>query len=407
MDASMVWRTWLMVFLLGGGAGGARAEVWPWRGGVAGEVRVEALAELGLKWELAIQGAGLVLQGTAPGLSVAVAVEPAANGAWAWRIERGEGDLAELWPRVRPLVGEAAAGWSASGRLSFSGAGTWSAETGPVGELRVALREGWARSDALDMEVSGIELDGVTQDFTGQTLAAGQQLRIAKVVKAGAEAREIRVQFGLAKNLVLAVAQAEAKLLGGAIKLRPFQVALLKPQLNAAADVSGVQLAELARLMPWAVAAAEGKLRGRIELGWDEQKGLRVRDGGLDIVRSDAAEFRLAPSPGLLTGNMPEVFRWLPKAGAWAKGIGFRNPAYAPLRDIELGREGLKIEALQVTFWPDGPKGRRTATIHIVGRPTSEKLVKELVIDLNFHGPWSEFMAFGLNQEANYGFRLQ
>ncbi|MCX6937777.1 MAG: YdbH domain-containing protein [Verrucomicrobia bacterium] len=396
-----------MAVLLGGGAVVARAEAWPWRGAVAGELRVETLGELGLKWELAITGTKLVLTGTAPGLTVVVGAEPKESGAWAWRIEQGAADLAELWPVLRRLAGEAATGWSASGRLNFSGAGSWSAESGPAGELRVELREGWARSDALDVEVSGIELDGVTRDFSGETLAEGQQLRIAKVVKAGAEARELKVEFGLKPGLNLAVARASASLLGGGIKLKPFQVSLSKPRVNAAADVTGVQLAELARLMPWAVAAAEGKLRGRIEIGWDEQKGLRVRDGGLDIVRSDAAEFRLAPSPGLLTGNMPEVFRWLPKAGAWAKGIGLRNPAYAPLREIELGREGLKIEALQVTFWPDGLNGARTATIHVVGRPTSEKLVKELVIDLNFYGPWSEFMAFGLNQEAKYGFRLQ
>ncbi len=403
----MVWRVWLMVVLLVGGAGSARAEALPWRGAVAGELRMEALGELGLKWEVAITGTNLVLTGRAPGLAIVVEAKPGADGVWAWRIEQGTADLAELWPVLRRLAGEAATGWSASGHLSFSGAGSWSAEAGPAGEVRVALREGWARSDVLDVEMSGIELDGVTSDFTGQTLAQGQQLRIGKVVKAGAEARELLVEFGLKPGLNLSVARASASLLGGGIKMKPFQVALTKPRVNAAADVTGVQLAELARLMPWAVAAAEGKLRGRIEIGWDEQKGLRVRDGGLDIVRSDAAEFRLAPSPGLLTGNMPEVFRWLPRAGAWARGIGFRNPAYAPLREIELGREGLKIEALQVTFWPDGPGGARTATIHVVGRPTSKKLVKELVIDLNFHGPWSEFMAFGLNQEAKYGFRMQ
>ena len=403
----MVWRLWLVAVLLGGGAGGARAEVWPWRGAVAGELRVEALGQLGLKWSVAIEGDKLVLTGTAPGTSVVVEAVPQGAGAWAWRVKQGTADLAELWPDLRRLAGEAATGWSASGRLSFSGAGMLSPEAGPTGEVRLELREGWARSDALDVEVSGIELDVVTRDFSGQTLAEGQQLRIAKVVKAGAEARELHVAFGLKPGLNLAVSKAEARLLGGGVKLKPFQVSLTKPRLDTGAEVSGVQLAEVARLMPWAVAAAEGKLRGRIEIGWDEQKGLRVRDGGLDIVRSDAAEFRLAPSPGLLTGKMPQVFPLLPMAGAWAKRIGLRNPAYAPLRDIELGREGMKIEALQVTFRPDGPGGARTATIHVVGRPTSEKLVKELVIDLNFYGPWSEFMAFGLNQEANYGFRLQ
>ncbi len=145
-----------------------------------------------------------------------------------------------------------------------------------------------------------------------------------------------------------------------------------------------------------------------MRLAWDEAKGLRLRDGGLDIVASDQAEFRLVPSPGLLTGDMPEFFGLLPEKWRWARRVGFKNPAYAPLREIELGRQGLRLEVFRVTFWPDGPGGARTAAIHIVGRPTDRKFVEEVVLDLNFHGPLTEAMAFGLNQEfGGIDFRMQ
>jgi hypothetical protein len=84
------------------------------------------------------------------------------------------------------------------------------------------------------------------------------------------------------------------------------------------------------------------------------------------------------------------------------------NPAYEPLRDIEMGREGLRIETFQIQFRPDGPGVGRTAAIHIVGRPTSGKLVREVKLDINFHGPWSEFLAFGLNNDlSNVSLRIE
>lgn len=398
-----------MGWLLACGTMSASAEAWPWRGEVAGEVRIAALGDTGLAWTFLIEAEGLVLVGRGPGILLEVAVSPAAGGAgeWSWRVRRGTVDLAEAWPALRGVAGEAAAGWSASGEIVLAGSGTWSAAAGPQGELRANLREGWARSDELDVELSGIELDAATADLATGALAAGQVLRVGKVKAGGAEVGNIAAEFGLTAERVLEVARVEAGFLGGRVKLRPFRVPLGAPSLAAAAEVEALDLAELAKLMPWAVAAASGRLRGRVELAWDEAKGLRVRDGGLEIVRVDAAEFRLAPAPGMLTGDMPKKFGFFPANWRWARGLGFNNPAYGPLRDIEEGREGLRIEALSVTFWPDGPGGSRTATMHVVGRPTGGKLVREVVIDLNFHGPLTDVLAFGLNQSASYGFRVE
>jgi hypothetical protein len=275
----------------------------------------------------------------------------------------------------------------------------------------VTLREGWARSDELGVEINGIELDLATTDLTGGSLPAGQTLRVAKVAAAGAEAKDFRFTLGLTGAGVLEVAGGSGSVLGGAFRLSPFTTPLETPALTAAADVKGVQLAELGKLMPWIIGEAQGKLRGRVEIAWDEVKGLRIRDGGLDIVKADDAEFRLARSPGLLTGNMPAVIGFLPATWGWAKNIGFKNPLYKPLKNIELGIDDLRLDEFRVTFWPDGIGGERTATIRIVGRPdseTSSKAVKVVALDINFHGALREAMSFGLNQEfTGFDFRVE
>jgi hypothetical protein len=254
----------------------------------------------------------------------------------------------------------------------------------------------------LDVELSGLELDVATRELTGGGLAGGQMLRVTKIAAAGAEVTALRVIFGLDAAHLLKVAAVEANVLGGSVKLLPFSLSLDKPVLDAAADLNALRLDEAARLMPWLIQSAQGFLRGRVELSWNAESGLRVKDGGLTIVKSDDAAFRLAPSPGLLTAGLPKRY---PLLGKW---ITMNNPAWAPLREIELGKEGLRIETFQVNFRPDGAGKGRTAAIHIVGKPTSGKLVKEVKLDINFHGPWSEFLAFGLSHDlSGFSFRFE
>jgi hypothetical protein len=391
----------------GGLAAGAPATDFAVRGTMAGELKIDVLAELGLKWDVALEADGLVLRATRPGVALEVVAKPEGGGAWSWRVARGEVDLGEVWPMARRMAGEVAAGWSASGRLRLGGAGRWDATTGPTGEVAVELREGWAKSDEEEMELSGIELDAKTTDLAGGVLPAGQTLRVAKVAVAGTEVRDTRVLFGVDAARVAEVAAVEAMFLGGRVKLKPFRMPLAEPRVVVAADVDALQLGEVAALMPWFLNEAQGKLRGRVELAWDEAKGLRVRDGGLDIVKADGATFRLTPSPGLLTGSMEDKFRLFPQS-RWWRWVGFSNPSYAPLKAIEQGKEGLRLETFRVTFWPDGAGQGRPATIHIVGKPTSGELVEEVVMDVNFHGPLTEAMAFGLNQEiTDVNFQIQ
>lgn len=397
---------WLIVV----GAGEARPQAWPpLNGELTGELNLAGLPAPGLRWAMMLAADGLELRTHRPGVDVVIQLTPeTGSAAWRWTIRRGALDLGELWPELRVHAGPEAVGWSASGRMELAGTGHWCPQEGPTGELRLVLREGWARSEALGIELSGIEADLSTTTRMGASLPAGQILRVARATGGDLELKDFSLKFGVTSNGVVEVSGGGATLLGGRVTLRPFMVPLGAPALNAAADVEAVQLAEVARLMPWLLQTAQGRLRGRVHLVWDELKGLRLRDGRLDIVRSDDAAFHLAPSPGLLTGNMPKVFGFTPTSWTWASWIGVKNPAHGPLRAIELGHAGVMIDAFQVTFWPDGPGTGRPMSIHIAGRPTSGQIVEELVLDVNFFGPLNEAMGFGLNQEfTGFGFRIE
>ncbi len=386
----------------------ARAAAWPWTGGLGGELKVAALPELDLKWEVSALADGLGLRARRPGVEVEITLRPGEAGQWNWEISRGVVDLAELWPLARAQLPPTAAGWSASGTLALSGAGIFDPAAGPAGargEVRLTLRDGWARNDELKAELSGIEGDIRVTDLVaamGGVLPAGQELRIRRIDLGGIGMGDARVVFGLAPGLIGQVSAAELRMLGGLVRLKPFRFDGAKPRMTVGAEVEGLQLGEAAQFTPWLIQSARGKLRGRIEIGFDLAKGLlQMRDGGLDIVKADDAEFYLAPSPGLLTGNMPATFGFLPPRWKWASSLGFRNPAHAPLKEIEMGRAGLYLETFVVTFWPDGPGKGRTATIHLKGYPTDRRLVEEVVMDVNFHGPLTEAMGFGLSQQQN------
>ncbi|TAG33067.1 MAG: hypothetical protein EAZ36_01290 [Verrucomicrobia bacterium] len=432
----------------------ARAEpVWPISGKVSGSAQVTLPdLDLGLSWRVESNSQGLSLHATRPGIALTIELRPdtVSPPRWSWRITQGEFDLGEIWPSVRAKLGAAANAWSASGRLELSGVGRFDAAKGLAGlsgQLTWRVTEGWARSDAL--ELSGIELTGAaTGDLATETFEGNLAARLATAsmpqagvaiaqialdlaattnlaseafhltstlgfttataAEAGIEARDATFRAEMNDRRSLTVNGGQLSVLGGLVTLRPFTLPLESPALLASVDVKDLLLGEVARLVPWIMQSAQGKLRGRVEIAWDAAKGLRLRDGGLDIVKTDDASFRLTPSPGLLTGTMQPVFGLAPPNWKWGRWMGLKNPAYLPLKAIEEGKVGLKIESFQVSFWPDGVGVGRPMAVHILGRPTNEKLVDEVRIDINFHGPLAEAIAFGLNQDfTGFNFAIQ
>ena len=350
-------------------------------GDVSGGVKIGALPDLGSEWRVAAGEDGLVLSAKRAGADFEVELRPAGDGAWQWRIRRATLDLAELWPLLRPKLGAAAAGWSASGRIELAGEGRWASETGPAGELRVALREGWARSDELEAEISGAELDLYTNDLAVAALTAGQSLRVAKVALGNLRVMDIEARFGLSANRTLDVQRIASKAFGGSFQLNPISIPLLAPSLDAVAEVHGVSVSELARLAPQAITEGTGTLSGSVGLAWSVAEGLEIRTGTLTVQKAARTSLRLAPQPGFLTRNLPF---WL----------NLLSPKLVKdLKRIEQGTVPLAVESREVFLNPAGADGRRTAPIKVEGRP-----------EVNLEGDLTRVLMLGLNDQVSVEF---
>ena len=270
------------------------------------------------------------------------------------------------------------------------------------------MRDAWARSDELKLELSGIEADLATDAPAAGVLPSGQSLRVARLTAGAVTAERLEFRFGITAARVLELAFAELHVLGGKARIKPMSIPLNATKVEAGAEIEGLALSELAQLMPSAVSSARGRLSGRLQMLWDVAAGLRINDGGLAIVRSDDAVLSLAPSPGFLTGNMPARFPLLPGwLGPLARWTAPENPAYAPLQGIEMGRIGLRIETLAVKFYPETAEGERTATVRLTARPVGSDLIEQVTIEVNLAGALARVLELGMDERVKLRFRTE
>jgi hypothetical protein len=394
-----------------GAAPAATGIVGRMEGGVGGELQIEALAALGLRWrlELAPGGGGFRLAADAAGVVLRVeAVPSAAGGGWRWRVTEGAVDLAGLWPVLKPALGKSAGDWVVSGKAMLSGEGVWTPDAGPVGVVKLELREARASSAELAVELSGIEADLQTNEPFAGVLPPGQSLRVARISIGAVTAESFEMKFGITAARVLELAFAELDVLGGKARIKPMAIPFNATEAVAGAEIEGLALAELAKLMPNAVSGARGKLSGQVQVVWDVKTGMRINDGGLAIVRSDDAVLSLAPAPGFLTGNMPVRFAFLPAwLGPLARWTAPENPAYAPLQAIEMGRVGLRIETLEVKFNPETAGGDRTAKVRLVAQPVGSALVEKITIEVNLAGALARVLELGMDERVKLRMRAK
>ncbi len=380
------------------------------QGALGGEVQVAALPGLGLRWHLdaGAAGPGLGLRAEAAGVRLRVDAVPQPAGEWRWRLAEGAVDLPAFWPVLKTKLGPPAGDWLVGGKVMLTGNGVWSPTGGLAGSVQLELREGWARSDELGVEVSGIEADLASDALAGGVLPPGQSLRVARLAAGAVTAERLEFRFGITAARVLELACAQLDVLGGKARIKPLAIPLNSTQLEAGAEIEGLALSELAKLMPTAVSAARGKLSGQLQLVWDVAAGLRINDGGLAIVRSDDAVLSLAPTPGFLTGNMPARFFWLPGwLGPLTRWTAPENPAYAPLQGIEMGRIGLRIETLAVKFYPETAGGDRTATVRLLARPVGSDLIEQVTIDVNLAGALARVLELGTDERVKLRIRTE
>jgi len=379
-------------------------------GGVGGELQIEALPALGLRWRMELGGpeGGLRLAADAPGVTMRLDAVPSSAGDWRWRIAKGAVDLAELWPVLKPALGKGAGDWVVEGKAVISGEGVWTPAGGPVGQVKLELREARAISAELAAELNGIEADIQTDQPGAGGLPPGQSLRVARITVGGVTAERFEMKFGITAARVLELAVAELEVLGGKARIKPMAIPLNATEVVAGAEIEGLSLSQLAALMPNAVSRARGKLSGQVQVVWDVKAGVRINDGGLAIVRSDDAVLSLAPAPGFLTGNMPPRFVFLPGwLGPLARWTAPENPAYASLQAIEMGRVGLSIETLEVKFYPEKAGGERTATVRLIAQPFGSALVEKITIEVNLAGALARVLELGMDERVKLRVRAK
>ncbi len=386
----------------------------PVSGELAGELRVRALSGAPpIAWRAQVRPAdGRVLQLevtlTAPGFALrAEAAQPADGAPGTWRVVEGSLDLA-AWQSA----GAAAAGvtlpadFTVTGIVQLSGRGAL-AEMVPTGTLVATLADGRAGSVEQGWAVSGLALTGTLALSAEGVGLQTAQLRVATAEAAGVVARNVFLEASGLSDGRIEVRRADLDVLGGRVALAAFVVDLAAPELRTTAEVTAVALSELAALLPETLAAAKGRLSGRMEVRWNAQDGFEPGKGSLRMLPDEPVSLRLASAPGFLTQHMPERLQLLPeKLGALARWLSPRNPAYDSLSHIELGEDTLAVEKLRVELYPDGPDGARSALVEVTARPPKGSAVELVSFTVNVAGPLKQVIDLGLKNQARINFQM-
>jgi hypothetical protein len=401
-------RLALTLLALGAGAKGAES-AWPVVAGeVSGTLKMPRLASAPpVEWRVNAQNgpAGLVLDlaATAPGLALRVeATPPVVDADGTWRVLSGSADVVACWPVVL------AQGWGnflpadavLAGTVNFTGAGTWRGEVFS-GTISATLSGASVRSAAQSWAVDGITLDCELKLAGGKVTLHSAQLQAATIQAAGLTARKFLVDLVGGDDGRLGVRRAEVNALSGRIALAPFTLDPASPAVHTSAEISGVALADLAALVPQALAEASGQVAGRVAVNWSLAGGLEPGTGSLGVVADSPAGLRLTNSPGLLTGRATPKIEFLPGwTGPLRHWLSMENPAYAVLRQIERGEMPLIVEKLSVKLYPDGFDAPQSARVEVAARPTAGSAVERVTFAVNVTGPLTEVLKLGFDDRA-------
>lgn len=403
-------RLLFTTLILGAGLGGAgHAQGWPpLEGELTGRFEWRALAGAPpLAWRVKMlppgvsAAAGLSATVTAPGIDVGV--EASLPGRW--KVAGGTITLAQ-WGR--PVLG---AVWVAmppdlevGGTLQLGGEGSW-AGAEIDGRLTLAMADGFIRSAAKDLEAQGLVLEAVVSVQSGGATLQTLRLTAETVRSAGVTANSLLVEAVGGADGRIEVRRAEVDVFGGRVALSPFTFDPANPEVTTTAELTGLAMAEMAKLIPTALTAAAGRIEGRIAVQWSEAAGFQPRSGSLNIATDTPATMRLAATPGFLTQHLPERIQLLP---AWlrlpANWFAPVNPAYGTLERIEMGREELQVDRLRVALYPDGPEGARSAVVEVTARPAAGNVVELVSFTVNVAGSLQQVLKLGMDDRASLNF---
>lgn len=338
--------------------------------------------------ELAIDG---------PGTRMRTELRIDAHGDGTWRVLEAQVDIAVWFAAVAPQVSAGLASVTAAGMISATGAGEL--HGGAVtGRVEIELSDGQVHDVARTWSVTGVKARAAV---AVPSLATDGLVRIGigEVAAGNLSARDGEVELAIDAKQQVHVTRAVAAALNGRVEATPFDFPLAQPEVKTEWRVDDVEIAQLARLLPPVLSAATGRVSGRVAMAWNSRQGFVPGTGRLQVEPGGGAELRLAPQPGFLTSRVPRKISLIPGL------VTIDNPAYEPLRSLEMGETTLQIESLDIGLRPEGDPNGRTARVVLTAKPEKRKEVESVRFEINVKGPLTDVLRFGIEHNLSLSAR--
>jgi hypothetical protein len=347
----------------------------------------------GRKGELAVTGADMALR-------IALEFDPAGDRL-RWRVAEGHVNLG-AWLvalAVHPEFSASLAGLTATGELKITGAGEW--ENGaPTGELSAEWRDGTVANASQGWAVDGVTLKagGDARDIFEGTVPV--ELAVRTLVTSRFGARNLAVRMAVKDMARLEVKSTEIEIAGGRVTAEPFAVSLAAPALDVTLAMERVGLQDLVVFVPTTLSYANGRINGRVHLGWSQSDGLRVGEGELEIDKGEPTTLRLVSNPGFLTKKVPARFTYSPfNWDPLVRLFSSPNDSYETLSLIETGKLALRVDSLEAKLTPEGDGLGRSASVLIHARPEQDgSAVGTVIFQINVSGPLASVLRVGMKQ---------
>jgi hypothetical protein len=306
------------------------------------------------------------------------------HGEGTWTLTEAAIDLGEWFGWVAAKFLPAAAGTSLGGVLTVHGGGTW--RGGMLGgRAEVDLKDGRYEDAVRKLVVEGVSLHVTLDDLAARRTGAAQRLTWQgghyDVVPFG----EGRVEFAL-QGEALHVSTATLAIFGGELQTGAMAMSAEHPNFSVTAQMKGIDVGKLLFLLPPVLAAAQGRLDGRIALRRDAA-GLQLGVGRLSLRQGETADLRFTPTPGLLSSRLPVAVK------AHYPGLGH----------LETGGIPLRAELLEVILTPAGDEEGRTASVRIAGGPADPAFKAPVDLQINVRGPLESLVKFGTDSKLHFG----
>lgn len=335
---------------------------------------------------------------SAPGLEGRGTVWRQAEGNFGWELDGASLDLSRWAAAAGTLLPAPLRGAEFAGTARLHGSGRWRA--GQLeGRLAVALEGGRIRQVTPGWEVSGLAFEAVLAELPSPRTEGAVVVTFEEATVAGIKFTQGRLEFTAAADGSSRLANAHAAVLGGRLELDPLIWQPAQPEIRARIRVTGLQLDQLARLLPPVLSEAAGSLGGSLMFTWSAGAGIRPGPGHLQIEAATGTRLRLTPQPGFLTEKVPARLAALPAAfGPLATAFSAPNPVYGTLRALEMGEIMLDVAALEADLQPEGDSAGRTAHVRVSGFPARGEAVQAVSFELNVRGPLTDVIRLGIEK---------